>query len=91
MNESQRPQMSLRAATRDVIKQVETITGRPVLVQADPSLSVLATVKMARGAAPAHLVRYKPGGNAPDCRFTVFRRRFSRCTIVSVRIQNVGG
>lgn len=66
MNESQHPQMSLRAATRDVIAQVETTTGRPVLVQADPSLSVLATVKMARGAAPAHLVRYKPDGNAPD-------------------------
>lgn len=66
MNESQHPQMSLRAATRDVIAQVETTTGRPVLVQADPSLSVLAIVKMARGAAPAHLVRYKPSGKAPD-------------------------
>jgi hypothetical protein len=66
MNERQHRQMSLRAATRDVITQVETITGRPVLVQADPSLAVLATVKMARGAAPAHLVRYKPGDIAPD-------------------------
>jgi hypothetical protein len=66
MNESQHSKMSFRAATRDVIKRVETTTGRPVLVQADPSLSVLATVKMARGTAPAHLVRFKPGSTAPD-------------------------
>jgi len=59
--------MSLRAATRELIKRVEDSSGRPVLVQTDPSLKVLATMRMARGAAPAHLVAYNPsGGIAPD-------------------------
>ena len=59
--------MSLRAATREVIKRVEDITGRPVLVQADASLKALATVSMARGSAPAHFITYNPSGNAePD-------------------------
>jgi hypothetical protein len=59
--------MNLRAATRELIKQVEESTGRPVLVQSDASLKVLATVRMARGSAPAHLVTYNPtGGDASD-------------------------
>src|SRR5437867_2366809 len=59
--------MNLRAATREVIKRVEDTTGRPVLVGADATLKVLATVSMARGQAPAHFVTYNPTGNAaPD-------------------------
>ena len=59
--------MRLRAATREVIKRVEDITARPVLVQADASLKVLATVSMARAADPAHFITYNPSGNAePD-------------------------
>lgn len=59
--------MNLRSLTRDIIKRVEDATERPVLVRTDATLKVLATVRMARGSAPAHLVTYNPsGGSAPD-------------------------
>ena len=59
--------MTLRARTRDLIKRVEDASGRPALVQANDSLKVLATVSMARGSAPAHVITYNPrGGAAPD-------------------------
>lgn len=59
--------MTLQQATQDVLNAVEEATGRPVIVQADPSLgTLLAKMTMARGSAPAHLVAYSPLAGAAD-------------------------
>lgn len=59
--------MALQQVTEDVLRSVEEKTGRPVMVEPDPSLgTVLANVKMARGPAPAHLVTYNPSAGAAD-------------------------
>jgi hypothetical protein len=52
--------MSPEEVVRDVLKRVEDASNVPVLVNADPSLNVLASVQIARGNAPAHLVPYNP-------------------------------
>jgi len=59
--------MSLLPLTEDVLRAVEEATGRPVVVQPDPSLgNLLAKLTMARGSAPAHLVAYDPLAGAVD-------------------------
>jgi hypothetical protein len=59
--------MSLQQATEEVLRAVEEMTGRPVVVQPDPSLgTMLAKVTMARGSAPAHFVAYNPSAGAVD-------------------------
>ena len=59
--------MSLQQVTQEVLRAVEETTGRPVVVQADPSLgTVLAKLTMARGSAAAHLVTYNPLAGAVD-------------------------
>jgi len=50
----------LQQITNDVLHRVEQVTGVPVLVRPDPSLQLLANMKMARGSAPAHLISYNP-------------------------------
>ena len=57
--------MTLQKVTDEVLRSVEEVTGRPVLVQPDPSLgTILAKVNMARGSAAAHLVTYNPAAGA---------------------------
>lgn len=57
--------MTLQKVTNEVLRSVEEVTGRPVLVQPDPSLgTILAKVNMARGSAAAHLVTYNPSAGA---------------------------
>ena len=51
--------MGLNQSTQSVLKKVEEISGKPVVVQADPSVPA-AIVRIARGSAPAHLVKYNP-------------------------------
>ncbi len=59
--------MSLRETTRTILKQVEETSGYPVLVQEDPSLTTFASIRMARGGMPAHMLRYRLLDNqAPD-------------------------
>lgn len=60
--------MNLRHTTRDILSQVEQLTGYPVDVMEDPSLPTIVTVQMAsRRTLPAHLVRYNPSiGQPPD-------------------------
>ena len=38
----------LRAATQDILKRIETLSGKSVQLMRDDSLSVLATLQMAR-------------------------------------------
>lgn len=57
---------SLLPETRAIIAEVELLSGRPVHVEEDASLSAHATVITARGSLPAHLVRYRPGAGPVD-------------------------
>ena len=59
--------MELRQTTREIIRSVEELSGFPVQVMEDPKLDVIAKVRMARHAMPAHFVIYKPVvGEPPD-------------------------
>lgn len=53
--------MPLHPAAQQMIRRVEELSGKPVHVSEDPSLTVMAVVTPARGVAPAHFVRYRPG------------------------------
>jgi hypothetical protein len=56
--------MGLRETTRSIITLVEEKSGFPVLVSEDPSLQVLAMVRMARGDVSVHTIVYNPSGRA---------------------------
>lgn len=58
--------MELSPIARDIFQQVEAVTGTPVEVVADGSLSVLARVTMARGGAARHVLRVRLGRPIPD-------------------------
>jgi hypothetical protein len=53
--------MPFHPAVEHLIRRVEELSGKPVHVGEDPSLQVMAVVTPARGVAPAHFVRYRPG------------------------------
>lgn len=54
--------ISISDATRDVLEQVEHRSGKPVEVLTDPALPTLATIRMAKSSAPAHILVYNPNG-----------------------------
>lgn len=56
--------MSLNRITEKVMQQVDDVTGLPVLVNADPSLKLIATSTIARGSAAAHLISFNPAVSA---------------------------
>jgi hypothetical protein len=60
--------VNLRETTRDILSQVEQLTGFPVEVIEDRSLPTTAVVHMAsRRTVPAHIVRTNPAaGQPPD-------------------------
>jgi hypothetical protein len=58
--------MTLHPEAQQLIQQVEKLSGRMVHVMEEPQLQVMATVSIARGAAPAHFLRYRPGTRAVD-------------------------
>ena len=60
--------MNLRESTRDIIRQVESLTSYPVEVIEDDALQTTAVVQMAsRRTLPVHLIRYKAtAGQPPD-------------------------
>ena len=46
---------------------MEQASGKPVLIQADPDLKLIAKIVIARGDAPAHVVTFNPKyGEAAD-------------------------
>ena len=75
--------MKLREITRDIIHQLEEISGYPVQVIEDPKLTTIATIRIARGSVPAHTVIYKPStGEDPDyaiCWQCAFTKRIFEC------------
>ena len=58
--------MPLHPAAQQLIRKVEDFSGRLVHVTEDPDLQVMATIRTARGGAPAHFLRYRPGTQAVD-------------------------
>lgn len=58
--------MPLHPVTQQLIKKVEELSGRLVHVTEDQELKVMATISTARGIAPAHFLRYRPGTRAVD-------------------------
>lgn len=58
--------MSAADATEAVKRLVDEVSGYPVHVEADPSLRTLATVNMARGPLPAHIIRVNAAGGFND-------------------------
>ncbi len=59
--------MTLTDCTRNILHIAEQLSGRPVRVQEDPKLNVLATIKIARGSMPMHMIAYRPiSGRQPD-------------------------
>lgn len=57
---------NLRPETMDILKRVETLSGCPVEFKPDSSLTLRATLKMARNGAPAHVLRYRPTNDPID-------------------------
>lgn len=53
--------MKLREVTRKAISLLEEKSGYLVTVMENPSLATLATIRVARGNLPAHILTYKPG------------------------------
>ncbi|KPF61696.1 hypothetical protein D621_00220 [beta proteobacterium AAP51] len=49
-----------------ILEQVERLSGRPVHFKPDSSLSLRATMKMARDGAPAHVLQYRPSNEPID-------------------------
>ena len=50
---------NLRPSTLGFLKQVESLSGRPVEFRPDSTLTLRATLQLARHGAPAHLLRYR--------------------------------
>jgi len=58
--------MPLHPAAQQMIRKVEELSGKPVHVMEDPQIKVMAVATPARGAAPAHFLRYRPGVESLD-------------------------
>ena len=58
--------MPFAPEVQQLIQQVERLSDRPVHVMEEPDLKARATVSPARGGAPAHLVRFRPGSPSLD-------------------------
>lgn len=49
-----------------ILQRVESIGGRPVEFKPDSSLTLRATLQLARNGAPAHVLRYRPSNDPLD-------------------------
>lgn len=65
--------MNLRHSTLDLLELVQTSSGLRTVVVADPSLTVPAAVRMARGTTTVHTILYNPSlsGDALDYHISV--------------------
>lgn len=57
---------NLRPETLGILRQIETLRGRPVEFKPDASLALRATLQLARNGAPAHVLRYRPANEPLD-------------------------
>ena len=51
---------NLRPETLGILQRIETLSGRPVEFKPDATLTLRATLQLARNGAPAHVLRYRP-------------------------------
>ena len=51
---------NLRPETLGILQRIETLSGRPVEFKPDATLTLRATLQLARNGASAHLLRYRP-------------------------------
>jgi len=63
--------LKLREVTRKVISSLEEKSGYPVEVIEEPALPTLATIRIARGNIPAHILSYRPGPKNETPDFTI--------------------
>ena len=49
-----------------ILQRIETLSGRPVEFKPDSSLTLRATLQLARNGAPAHVLRYRPENEPID-------------------------
>jgi hypothetical protein len=59
--QTQEAGLKLREVTRKVIASLEEKSGYLVQVTEEPALPTLATIRIARGNVPAHILSYRPG------------------------------
>ncbi len=57
---------NLRLATTGILERVEALSGRPIEFKPDSSLTLRATLQIARNGAPAHVLRYRPSNEPLD-------------------------
>ena len=57
---------NLRPEIMGILQRVETLSGRPVEFKPDSSLTLRATLQLARSGAPAHVLRYRPANEPLD-------------------------
>lgn len=57
---------NLRPETMEILKRVETLGGCPVDFKPDSSLTLRATLQMARNGARSHVLRYRPTNDPID-------------------------
>lgn len=57
---------NLRAVTREVLRQVEERSGKPIQFMRDDQLSLLTSLQMARNGADFHVLRYRPTNDPLD-------------------------
>ena len=57
---------NLRPETMGILQRVEALSGRPVDFRPDSSLSLKASLRMARNGAPAHVLQYRPSNDPID-------------------------
>lgn len=57
---------NLRPETLGLLQRIETLSGRPVEFKPDATLTLRATLQLARNGAPAHVLRYRPANEPLD-------------------------
>ena len=57
---------NLRPGTLGLLERIEALSGRPVEFKPDSSLTLRATLQLARNGAPAHVLRYRPSNEPLD-------------------------
>lgn len=57
----------MKTIVDEVCRTLEATSGKPVILQPDPDLKLIARITIARGAAPGHVLTYNPKyGEATD-------------------------
>lgn len=57
--------------TYKILEDLEGLSGFPVSFLEDPTLSVLATIRTGTPSSPVHIIRYRPGKEAPDYKIAI--------------------